>query len=113
MTEHVTNVNEDINVTYRERRSRFDSGSIQTPTLGEKQGHHTSSSKARMLERFAREAVELLRASPQCRILLQRFASCWCKHFNRPLRLADFGCVRLMELLDEVSDTIQVSVNFY
>lgn len=89
------------------RRSRNESSSVHVPSTGERP-LHSPSSKMRLLERFAREAVELLRGSPQCQILLQRFASTWCSHFNRPLRLAEFGCSKLAELLTEVGDTLQI-----
>lgn len=95
-----------------DRRHRHGSGSPQTGPSSDRQAQ-SPPSKLRLLERFAREAVELLRASPQCRMSLSRFSSAWCSYFNRPLRLSEFGCGKLTDLLAEVSDRLQVWTFFF
>lgn len=62
---------------------------------------------------FATEVIELLRHSPQCKMLFNRFIPAYHHHFGRQCRVADYGFSKLIELFEAIPDIIQVSVHTF
>lgn len=59
---------------------------------------------------FAVEALELLCYTPNLRMEFSRFVPAYHAHFNRQLRVAHYGCVKLVDLFEMVPETVAVSV---
>ncbi|XP_050703178.1 meiosis regulator and mRNA stability factor 1-like isoform X2 [Eriocheir sinensis] len=57
---------------------------------------------------FAAEVIELLRHSPECKMLFNRFIPAYHHHFGRQCRVADYGFSKLIELFEAIPDIIQV-----
>ena len=57
---------------------------------------------------FSREAVDLLRATPNCHMPLCKFVSDYQLRFDKDFRVADYGYTRLRDLLDSIPHVIQV-----
>ncbi|CAH0667451.1 unnamed protein product [Chilo suppressalis] len=59
---------------------------------------------------FALEAVELLCYTPNLRMEFSRFVPAYHAHFGRQLRVAHYGCVKLVELFELIPETVSVSL---
>ena len=57
---------------------------------------------------FSKEAVDLLRATPNCHVPLCKFVSDYQLRFDKDFRVADYGYTRLRDLLDSIPHVIQV-----
>ncbi|XP_068632213.1 meiosis regulator and mRNA stability factor 1 [Battus philenor] len=57
---------------------------------------------------FAAEAVELLCYTPNLRMEFARFVPAYHAHFGRQLRVAQYGCVKLIELFEMIPETVTV-----
>ncbi|XP_071550871.1 meiosis regulator and mRNA stability factor 1 isoform X2 [Panulirus ornatus] len=57
---------------------------------------------------FAAEVVELLRHSPQCKMIFNRFIPAYHHHFGRQCRVADYGFSKLIELFEAIPDILLV-----
>lgn len=57
---------------------------------------------------FAVQAVELLCYTPNLRMEFARFVPAYHAHFGRQLRVAHYGCVKLVELFELIPDTVTV-----
>ncbi|CAH2037602.1 unnamed protein product, partial [Iphiclides podalirius] len=57
---------------------------------------------------FAVQAVELLCYTPNLRMEFARFVPAYHAHFGRQLRVAHYGCVKLVELFELIPDTVAV-----
>ncbi|GLH10689.1 Limkain-b1 [Gryllus bimaculatus] len=68
----------------------------------------SNTSLAGKLSVFSREIVELLKTSPRCQILFDKFIPAYHHHFGRQCRVADYGFTKLIELLESLPQTIQV-----
>ncbi|XP_075973435.1 meiosis regulator and mRNA stability factor 1-like protein isoform X2 [Anticarsia gemmatalis] len=68
----------------------------------------TSEEKARTRQ-FAMQAVELLRHTPNLRMEFSRFVPAYHAHFGRQLRVAHYGCVKLVELFELIPECVAVT----
>ncbi|CAG5031554.1 unnamed protein product [Parnassius apollo] len=57
---------------------------------------------------FAVQAVELLCYTPNLRMEFSRFVPAYHAHFGRQLRVAHYGCVKLVELFELIPETVSV-----
>ncbi|CAB3253482.1 unnamed protein product [Arctia plantaginis] len=57
---------------------------------------------------FAMQAVELLRYTPNLRMEFSRFVPAYHAHFGRQLRVAHYGCVKLVELFELIPEAVSV-----
>ncbi|KAJ0177159.1 hypothetical protein K1T71_007168 [Dendrolimus kikuchii] len=57
---------------------------------------------------FARETVELLCHTPNLRMEFSQFVPAFHAHFRRQLRVANYGCVKLVEVLELIPETVAV-----
>lgn len=57
---------------------------------------------------FAVQAVELLCYTPNLRMEFSRFVPAYHAHFGRQLRVAHYGCVKLVELFELIPDAVTV-----
>ncbi|XP_038064189.1 meiosis regulator and mRNA stability factor 1-like [Patiria miniata] len=60
------------------------------------------------LFQFSKEAVELLKHTPRCRLAFSKFIPSYHHHFGRQCRVADYGFLKLIELFDAISHVMQV-----
>lgn len=60
------------------------------------------------LRRLSVELVELLKAQPRCQVMFDKLIPAYRQHFGRQCRVADYGCTKLVELLNSLSSIIQV-----
>lgn len=60
--------------------------------------------------RFAAEAVEILCSTPNLRLEFARFVPAYHSHFGRQLRVGHYGCVKLLDLFDLISDAVSIRV---
>ncbi|XP_072932051.1 meiosis regulator and mRNA stability factor 1 isoform X2 [Epargyreus clarus] len=65
----------------------------------------TPEERARTIE-FAKQVVELLCYTPNLRMEFSRFVPAYHAHFGRQLRVAHYGCVKLVELLELIPDVV-------
>ncbi|XP_063240697.1 meiosis regulator and mRNA stability factor 1 isoform X1 [Bacillus rossius redtenbacheri] len=65
---------------------------------------------ASMLSLFCRELVDLLRTSPQCQLPFNRFIPAYHHHFGRQCRVANYGFTKLVDLLEALPGTVQVTL---
>lgn len=56
--------------------------------------------------KFAAETVEMLCSTPNLRLEFARFVPAYHSHFGRQLRVGHYGCVKLIDLLDLIPDTV-------
>ncbi|XP_067941432.1 meiosis regulator and mRNA stability factor 1-like isoform X2 [Watersipora subatra] len=63
------------------------------------------------LDRFASETVSLLNLMPNCQMSLAKFMLYYKFQFNRELKVEDFGCASLEELLAAIPHLVQVTGN--
>ncbi|KAL4712272.1 hypothetical protein ACJJTC_004034 [Scirpophaga incertulas] len=59
---------------------------------------------------FALQAAELLYYTPNLRMEFARFVPAYHAHFGRQLRVAHYGCVKLVELFELIPDAVSVSI---
>ncbi|GBP33627.1 Meiosis regulator and mRNA stability factor 1 [Eumeta japonica] len=59
---------------------------------------------------FALQAIELLCHTPNLRMEFARFVPAYHGHFGRQLRVAHYGCVKLLELFELVPDMLTVKI---
>ncbi|XP_034830652.1 meiosis regulator and mRNA stability factor 1 isoform X1 [Maniola hyperantus] len=59
-------------------------------------------------KQFAIEAVELLCYTPNLRMEFSRFVPAYHAHYNRQLRVSNYGCTKLLELFDLIADAVTV-----
>ncbi|XP_013199732.2 meiosis regulator and mRNA stability factor 1 [Amyelois transitella] len=57
---------------------------------------------------FAMEAVELLCYTPNLRMEFSRFVPAYHAHFGRQLRVAHYGCVKLVELFELIPEAVSI-----
>lgn len=67
----------------------------------------TPEERARTVQ-FAVQAVELLCYTPNLRMEFSRFVPAYHAHFGRQLRVAHYGCVKLVELFELIPDAVTV-----
>ncbi|KAM3964554.1 meiosis regulator and mRNA stability factor 1-like protein [Aphomia sociella] len=67
----------------------------------------TPEERARTVQ-FAMEAVELLCYTPNLRMEFSRFVPAYHAHFGRQLRVAHYGCVKLVELLELIPEAVAI-----
>ncbi|CAG9094078.1 unnamed protein product [Plutella xylostella] len=67
----------------------------------------TPEEKARTVQ-FAVQAIELLCYTPNLRMEFSRFVPAYHAHFGRQLRVAHYGCVKLVELFELIPDAVSV-----
>ncbi|XP_072022715.1 meiosis regulator and mRNA stability factor 1-like [Amphiura filiformis] len=60
------------------------------------------------LFQFSKEAVELLKHSPRCRLAFSKFIPAYHHHFGRQCRVADYGYLKLVELFEAISHVLQI-----
>lgn len=58
---------------------------------------------------FSRELIDLLKTAPHCQLLFNRFIPAYHHHFGRQCRVADYGFTKLIDLLEVLTHTVQVS----
>nr|CAD7258158.1 unnamed protein product [Timema shepardi] len=63
---------------------------------------------ATQLALFSRELVDLLKTSPHCQLLFNRFIPAYHHHFGRQCRVADYGFTKLIELMEALPNIVQV-----
>nr|CAD7455881.1 unnamed protein product [Timema tahoe] len=63
---------------------------------------------ATQLALFSRELVDLLKTSPHCLLLFNRFIPAYHHHFGRQCRVADYGFTKLIELMEALPNIVQV-----
>ncbi|KAK0092688.1 hypothetical protein PV326_000848 [Microctonus aethiopoides] len=63
---------------------------------------------ASQLALFSRELVDLLKTAPHCQIPFNRFIPAYHHHFGRQCRVADYGFTKLIDLLEALTNTVQV-----
>lgn len=69
----------------------------------------TPEEKSRTVQ-FAVQAIELLCYTPNFRMEFSRFVPGYHAHFGRQLRVAHYGCVKLVELFEMIPEAVRVSV---
>lgn len=57
---------------------------------------------------FATEVVHLLRHTPQCSMLFNKFIPAYHHHFGYQCRVSDFGFGKLIELFEAISDVVRI-----
>lgn len=57
---------------------------------------------------FAGEVVRLLRHTPQCSMLFNKFVPSYHHHFGYQCRVSDFGFTKLIELFEAISDVVKI-----
>lgn len=62
----------------------------------------------RLLDQFRVEAVALIRSLPDFKVPLNKFGSAYFHHYGRQLRVSNFGCLKLTELIQTLPDFLQV-----
>ncbi|XP_050346256.1 meiosis regulator and mRNA stability factor 1 [Nymphalis io] len=67
----------------------------------------TPEERARTVQ-FAVQAVELLCYTPNLRMEFSRFVPAYHAHFGRQLRVAHYGCVKLVELFELIPEAVTV-----
>ncbi|XP_045497656.1 meiosis regulator and mRNA stability factor 1 [Colias croceus] len=67
----------------------------------------TAEERARTVQ-FAAQAVELLCHAPNFRMEFSRFVPAYHAHFGRQLRVAHYGCVKLVELFELIPEMVTV-----
>ncbi|XP_041977942.1 meiosis regulator and mRNA stability factor 1 isoform X2 [Aricia agestis] len=67
----------------------------------------TPEEQARTIE-FGIQAVELLCYTPNLRMEFSRFVPAYHSHFGRQLRVAHYGCVKLVDLFELIPDAVSV-----
>lgn len=61
------------------------------------------------LHNFSREVMELLKYSPLCKVDYHKFATEYHHKFNKQCRVADYGFLKLSELFDAITQSVQVT----
>lgn len=69
----------------------------------------TPEEKSRTVQ-FAVHAIELLCYTANLRMEFSRFVPAYHAHFGRQLRVAHYGCVKLVELFEMIPEAVRVSV---
>uniref|UniRef100_A0A096M7A4 Meiosis regulator and mRNA stability factor 1 n=1 Tax=Poecilia formosa TaxID=48698 RepID=A0A096M7A4_POEFO len=59
-------------------------------------------------KQFAKEAVDLLRHQPHCRMPFSKFIPTYHHHFGRQCKLSYYGFTKLMELFEAIPDNLTV-----
>lgn len=67
-----------------------------------------SPSLANQLSLFGREIVDLLKTQPHCQLMFNRFIPAYHHHFGRQCRVADYGFIKLIDLLESLPHIVQV-----
>lgn len=57
---------------------------------------------------FSREVMDLLKYSSLCKVDYHKFATEYHHKFNKQCRVADYGFLKLSELFDAISQSVQV-----
>jgi hypothetical protein len=60
------------------------------------------------IEQFKEDMIQLLKASSLFELSFNRVAPLYHQYFGRQLVLAEYGCKELNEMLDLISDVVQV-----
>ena len=63
---------------------------------------------AGQLSLFTRELVDLLKATPGCKMPFHKFIPSYHHHFGRQCRVADYGYTKLKDLFEALPHVIQV-----
>lgn len=59
-------------------------------------------------KQFAYEVIDLLKNSPQCTMIFNKFIPNYHHHFGRQCRVADYGFTKLLELFEAIPDVVVV-----
>lgn len=73
----------------------------------------SSPGSGHQISQFVNEVVDLLRNCSQCRVPFSKFIPAYHRHFGRQLRVADYGCTKLMELFEMVPHVAQASFSIF
>ncbi|XP_061456399.1 meiosis regulator and mRNA stability factor 1 isoform X2 [Rhineura floridana] len=60
------------------------------------------------LIQFSREVIDLLKNQPSCIMPVSKFIPTYHHHFAKQCRVSDYGCSKLMELLEVVPHVLQI-----
>uniref|UniRef100_A0A8D0BI04 Meiosis regulator and mRNA stability factor 1 n=1 Tax=Salvator merianae TaxID=96440 RepID=A0A8D0BI04_SALMN len=60
------------------------------------------------LIQFSREVIDLLKNQPSCIMPMGKFIPTYHHHFAKQCRVSDYGCSKLMELLEAVPHVLQI-----
>uniref|UniRef100_A0A670JXH9 Meiosis regulator and mRNA stability factor 1 n=1 Tax=Podarcis muralis TaxID=64176 RepID=A0A670JXH9_PODMU len=60
------------------------------------------------LIQFSREVIDLLKNQPSCIMPVSKFIPTYHHHFAKQCRVSDYGCSKLMELLEAVPHVLQI-----
>ncbi|KAF6201726.1 hypothetical protein GE061_004121 [Apolygus lucorum] len=82
----------------------------KVPPVEKVAGYPTSVSPslASNIHLFEREVVDLLKTHHHCQLLFNKFIPAYHHHFGRQCRVADYGFVKLIDLLESLPHIIQV-----
>lgn len=61
-------------------------------------------------KQFAREAVDILRHSPNYTMLFTKFVPAYHHHFGNQCRVSDYGFTKLVELFEAIPDFVRVRI---
>lgn len=70
--------------------------------------HEQTPEEAMRTRQFANEVVHLLRHTPQCSMLFNKFVPSYHHHFGYQCRVSDFGFTKLIELFEAISDVVKI-----
>lgn len=90
------------------RWSKTQSVSSNSSKTEEEPTKNLTTPLAGQLAVFSRELVDLLKTSPTCQLLFEKFIPAYHHHFGRQCRVADYGFTKLIELLESLPHTVQV-----
>lgn len=68
---------------------------------------------ANQLTLFGREIVDLLKTQPHCQLMFNRFIPAYHHHFGRQCRVADYGFIKLIDLLEALPHIVQVIMGIF
>ena len=63
-------------------------------------------------KQFAMEVIDILRHSPNCTILFNKFIPAYHHHFGHQCRMSDYGFTKLIELFEAIPDVVKVGYIF-
>lgn len=59
-------------------------------------------------KQFAMEVIDILRHSPYCTMLFNKFVPAYHHHFGHQCRVSDYGFAKLIELFEAIPDVVKV-----
>ncbi|XP_063916773.1 meiosis regulator and mRNA stability factor 1 isoform X1 [Zophobas morio] len=59
-------------------------------------------------KQFAMEVIDILRHSPNCTILFNKFIPAYHHHFGHQCRMSDYGFTKLIELFEAIPDVVKI-----